>query len=299
MQVFDELPALPAPDPSQRSQISGGIAIVAGTIVACCSAVGASSLSLVLDDHSCSMPESLAPLPLVVLEAIVGLVAFHFVHNNRAIVRRTCATTAPIPSTVAACLQLMKEGGKPMAQKNITEGGRTYCVRCYAWRLDKKGAPDPRAHHCSTCQQCVLGFDHHCPVLGVCIGSGNLAAFAALWAMACLGAATAVAAIATAIVCRHGVWTVQPIAAVLVGLPCAIYYARRGRRGCWWWYRCPSLFRTPCDLCCQLCQCIRTRRPWRPRPSPPAQGTTEGALGGEARTLPLPVPIQGVVISAG
>eukprot|EP00042_Codosiga_hollandica_P032324 m.205378 g.205378 ORF g.205378 m.205378 type:complete len:217 (-) comp53876_c0_seq48:2247-2897(-) len=30
-----------------------------------------------------------------------------------------------------------------------------------------------RAHHCSTCQKCVLKLDHHCPWLNCCIGHFN------------------------------------------------------------------------------------------------------------------------------
>lgn len=30
-----------------------------------------------------------------------------------------------------------------------------------------------RAHHCRKCKMCVHGFDHHCNMLGTCIGEGN------------------------------------------------------------------------------------------------------------------------------
>lgn len=47
----------------------------------------------------------------------------------------------------------------------ITRSGR-YCEVCH---VDKP----PRAHHCSSCDLCVLKMDHHCPWFAVCIGAQN------------------------------------------------------------------------------------------------------------------------------
>jgi palmitoyltransferase len=53
----------------------------------------------------------------------------------------------------------------------------------------------PRAHHCRTCDTCVLRFDHHCPWIGQCVGAQNQkfffvfvvwAALFALWIFATL-----------------------------------------------------------------------------------------------------------------
>ena len=47
----------------------------------------------------------------------------------------------------------------------IEEGQSTpWCAACDA-------AKPPRAHHCSTCGECVMGLDHHCTFLNNCIGS--------------------------------------------------------------------------------------------------------------------------------
>lgn len=43
---------------------------------------------------------------------------------------------------------------------------------------DKCHLPKPeRTHHCGRCNQCYFRFDHHCPVLGNCIGLYNMKAF--------------------------------------------------------------------------------------------------------------------------
>lgn len=75
------------------------------------------------------------------------------------------------PGTTPAKEQETDDGevGVTEALMSDTTLGR-WCRKCWA--------PKPeRAHHCSTCGQCVLKMDHHCPWLASCIGHRTYPAF--------------------------------------------------------------------------------------------------------------------------
>lgn len=42
----------------------------------------------------------------------------------------------------------------------------SFCHKCMEFR-------PPRAHHCSTCNTCVMRMDHHCPWINNCVGYFN------------------------------------------------------------------------------------------------------------------------------
>ena len=49
-------------------------------------------------------------------------------------------------------------------------GGWRYCDLCSVYQ-------PPNAVHCPECNVCIMGYDHHCPWMGMCIGERNYRAF--------------------------------------------------------------------------------------------------------------------------
>lgn len=60
--------------------------------------------------------------------------------------------------------------------------GQRYIFKCNVCRVFKKLNEEDRAlgeevdHivHCESCDTCIVGYDHHCGVLGACVGKKNL-----------------------------------------------------------------------------------------------------------------------------
>ena len=173
-----ELPPIPSADPGQRLQERFGLSLVAG----------ASSLVVVAAELCASFlaPSAVTRVPATVAELATVSAAcclFAIRSSTSAVLQRTHETALPIPEAVAAALA----GKADMPVSNIVEGdGRSYCVRCFVWR-----PKDVECHHCRVCQRCTVHFDHHCHILGRCIGGaglrGNLLPFRVLLASTAVG----------------------------------------------------------------------------------------------------------------
>jgi hypothetical protein len=84
------------------------------------------------------------------------------------------------------------------------------CPACAATQL-------PRAHHCRECDRCVATFDHHCTLIGTCVGERNRARFLLLLLAQALLQATLIGIINTAFVWRaeNGEWVGANFGALL------------------------------------------------------------------------------------
>ncbi|CAE8590375.1 unnamed protein product [Polarella glacialis] len=207
------LPLLPKPDlTAMRTEGLTGCTLVCGLIAGCLTGTHTGA-SMMRGFVAPWLPAAF--LVLIYLEAMVALLCLlGLMLGDPGVVERSEQTCLPIPAAVAECLQ----AGKPMpTMENIMDGDRSYCVRCHVWRTtgevkvrrssrflakcDGSLKPAEDFHHCSTCQRCVVHFDHHCGVFGRCIAGcgfgGNMGYFKVIIAMGGAGVATAGAAFTT------------------------------------------------------------------------------------------------------
>lgn len=65
------------------------------------------------------------------------------------------------------------------ASENLNEGNMMsfFCDKC---KISKNYAKRKNVRHCDTCDICVEGYDHHCKLLGNCVGEDNIFFFNSL-----------------------------------------------------------------------------------------------------------------------
>ena len=171
------LPELPEPDFTQkRSEASAGVSIVVGVIVL----ILGLSYAVPLNPHVGNLPRDVYRAYFVIIH-FFALAAFlcleRILRRDPGVIQRGPLTTFPMPEAVKERLR----EGRPLTDLTNLQDPQlgSYCVRCLVWR-----PPNRNGHHCSTCQRCVLDFDHHCGVFGRCIAggqtNGNMPFFAAV-----------------------------------------------------------------------------------------------------------------------
>lgn len=188
--TLDLLPPLPTPDKTQmRREASMGCSLVLCTIVGC---IAATHVGAHLMAESVQVEITQTCLGLVYTAALVALGSlFGLMWGDPGVVQRSPQTCLPIPAEIA---EQLRKGMPLCSTENLIQGGRTYCVRCFLWRIPTQTSssciPESceciansgnRIHHCNTCQRCVENFDHHCGIFGRCIAGrgfgGNMGYF--------------------------------------------------------------------------------------------------------------------------
>jgi len=73
-------------------------------------------------------------------------------------------------SIVALSVASCRDPGLDRKYQQARSKSWTYCDFCKSFR-------PPSTIHCSVCQVCVTGYDHHCMWIGKCVGKNNLFAY--------------------------------------------------------------------------------------------------------------------------
>lgn len=195
--ALSELPPLPQPRrASMLAESLGGCALVFGLIAVF---VGGTFSSFALNEVSLHTT-LLVGISISLEAAVAAGFLLRILLGDPGVIKRSSAACFPAPKAVVERLTSKRDLDglwNLEGPEGSERDSHTYCIRCLVWRpLD--------AHHCGTCQRCVVKFDHHCGVLGRCIAGrsvpwrrqGNLLYFYSLIAMLPIGLVTFIVAIA-------------------------------------------------------------------------------------------------------
>jgi palmitoyltransferase ZDHHC9/14/18 len=108
----------------------------------------------------------LALVGQLVLTVLTLASMFVTVFSNPGVIAKRCGEPSSEPKEDA----MPHVRGVPCEKVDGVLVLRPYCRTCNVLR-------PPRAAHCATCNNCVERFDHHCGMIGACIGRGNFAHF--------------------------------------------------------------------------------------------------------------------------
>jgi hypothetical protein len=160
-----------------------------------------------------TLAKLLLPFTLELCGVLYGLRMV--LYGEPGVVDRSADTCFPLPPQVEAWVAAGAPDDLGLARlhTNIVDGDHSYCVRCFVWRGPEDCTPTysgecggifagrpcvmascrcllwcllpclfgaatfKPTHHCSTCQRCVKGFDHHCLFYGRCITKYNMKYF--------------------------------------------------------------------------------------------------------------------------
>ena len=175
----DALPPLPPPERCEQcAESTCGTVLVCALIMVFVGLTQAAALGVM------EKTKTWVFLGLIYAEAVIAIISLlGILCGDPGTIKRSPETCFPMPEQVAKAI---KAGQSLDGFRNISEGGRSYCVRCLVWRPDPmnrgSGSDDSdtefeegETHHCSTCQRCVVDFDHHCGVFGRCIAGRGFA----------------------------------------------------------------------------------------------------------------------------
>lgn len=194
-----KLPPMPVPDHSRRwNQAKCGtfnVLLIIGLVLAV-------THGIALNPRIGSLPQTAywVCFGIIHTSAFLAIICLERVlRADPGVIMRSRDTCTPIPDAVRERL----ERGEPLDDlRNIyldDDSRGSYCVRCCVWR-----PPQRHCHHCSTCQRCVIDFDHHCGFYGRCIAgtsrTGNMPYFFALIILGWTSAAFVFAFVAFALV---------------------------------------------------------------------------------------------------